>query len=529
MAITPAAGWIVDPNNSNSVIRDPGNMAASSGYAQSQLPPSSPVTTLSSANGQQIVADNANKLGSAETALSGQNPALNALALAMPTDAAKANPEAALANNQLVQSLKATSASPAHVAMVNDINSTVSNGGLSTGQAQGLKDLTSTSDQITAAIAAARLAQEQGDYQSMDKYTAFIDQQQKAYQDQLTKYYSDIAPLRQKYMDSLSPTAREQEISKSIADIRGQADAFNLQTQQDKFNEYQGQTLGFAGGRAAEIDQKASFKRQEFALKEKNLLTELGLEQDMRKAQGEGANTQMGFLQNDFELQSKAQDRIANMEQNVFDRADKLQANGKTALLSIMDGLQGVDPSTLPASAQAQLEAMSVQAGIPYDLVTQALQTQHARQVFDEALKTSTENRLSGTNSGTAGTYKFTATQVNKGAASAGVSSSDFKGLPGDVQNLFINDPDTASSLVDSVTAVSNGSMSVEDAKKDIESANISAQAKQYFESLLGPGNTQVPTETPFETTPLGIGLRTAGGIADPSNWFKAITGFLGI
>ena len=299
-------------------------------------------------------------------------------------------------NTQLLQALRNVSSSPASSAMVNDINTATSGGvGMTSSEQQGLSDLQKKQDALTASAAKARAALEAKDYKDMDYWTAKADEDRKTYESQLSDYYASTADLRKQLTGAMTPGAKEQQLSKDLVSIRGQADAFKLQTEQDKFREYEGQTMAFAGGRASEIDRKASFRNQEFALSEKNLLLSLGLEQDARKYTREAAEQGLTYIKDDFDLQTKVQDKLNLQEEKLFEKADKLEDDAKSTLMDILDELQGVDPSKLDADSLKQLETLSARGGVPFNLVTEALKTQYNKQVFEDALKTAQERRLS--------------------------------------------------------------------------------------------------------------------------------------
>lgn len=362
--------------------------------------------------------------------------------------------------------LRKVTGSAASGAMVDDINNAIQGGGLSEQEAQGLKDLTATQDGLVAAAAAARAALDAKDYTSMDFHVKRAEEMQKAYTKQLSDYYAAVAPLRQRQMDLLSPSARERQLSTSLNDIRGQIDQFNLQTEEDKFREYEGQTLGFAGGRASEIDIRASFKRQEMALKEKNLLASLGLEQDARKMEKDAVDDQLGYLADDFELQSKVQDKLTEAEDALFERADTLRAESKDSLVKIMDMLQGVDPSKIPSATRAEIETLAARSGLPFEIVQQALKTQYDRQVFEDALKMKQEARLSSS----AGEEKAGTLEERQAGAIASYAAAFVPGA----------------SIGDGIPVMVNGKLSYEAWKQAIADAPSEGLTREAFIKAFG-------------------------------------------
>ena len=122
------------------------------------------------------------------------------------------------------------------------------------------------------------------------------------------------------------------------------------------------------------------------AAEQTTLLTELGLEQNVREMQGKSAEQQVTWLADDFELQQQVQDKITEMEDSVFEAANQLRGEVKDSLGMILDSLQGVNPDTMPAQTRAQLQSMAAQTGVPLDLIMQGLKVQYQRQVFDESI-----------------------------------------------------------------------------------------------------------------------------------------------
>jgi hypothetical protein len=90
------------------------------------------------------------------------------------------------------------------------------------------------------------------------------------------------------------------------------------------------------------------------------------------------------------------------------------------------------------------------------------------------------------TTESSSGSYKFSSTQLNTGSSNAGLGMEEFRALPGDVQNTFVNNKDAAQLLVDDVASAKDGSMSYEDAKADIMAQDVPQTVKDYFVNLLG-------------------------------------------
>lgn len=88
-----------------------------------------------------------------------------------------------------------------------------------------------------------------------------------------------------------------------------------------------------------------------------------------------------------------------------------------------------------------------------------------------------------GGTTSTGGTYKFTSTQLNTGSAVAGLTIDDFKSLPGEVQNFYINSKSLANAFTEALASVRNGDASPDQVKQNIQSMNIPDTVKQYLTS----------------------------------------------
>ena len=279
------------------------------------------------------------------------------------------------------------SGGPATETIVNDINDTISGGGLSLGQQSGLDELKNKEAQSLMALANARSTSDANNPSQLYFWIKRYDRMKTDYENSLAGFTDSIKDLRTKRTELLSPTAKEQELKTKLKDVRMEAEKFKLQTEKDKFSEYEGQTLGFARGRAAEIDIKASFRNQEMALAEKNLLLDLGLHQDAREFEQKTIQQQLDDFKSDFELRQKIEDKINKSEEDVLEKASQLEKDSQKTLFDIMNELEGVDPNKMSPDNLKALEDLAARGNLPFDLVKQALETQNKRKVFEDALK----------------------------------------------------------------------------------------------------------------------------------------------
>ena len=282
--------------------------------------------------------------------------------------------------------LAQTSGSPALKKMIDDINTSVG-GGLTSDQMTGLQSLLGTQDTYLSSLANARTSADTNDPRSLNYWIKKSEDDRKNLEAQLQDYFTSVKDLRTQRNQLMTPGAQEQQLKKDLLALRISEDQRQLQLQKDQLAEFEGQTMRFATGRAAELDFKASFQRQEAALKEKNLLLELGLEQEARGMEGKAVEQQLDDFASDFSLQFKVDEAISKTEQSVLDKVDKLNTQSQTTLMSLLDELKGIDPETMSPETTAQLKQLAAQSGLDYGVVQDALKVQHQRQVFDDAVK----------------------------------------------------------------------------------------------------------------------------------------------
>ena len=354
-----------------------------------------PVTTLSSLNGQKTVDENNKKLEGLQQAYQYVDAKgnLQTVSAGSPEEAMKNAPN--IDPHSGVMLLKPPTNNPAQASIINSVNQGIQSGNASPQDIQNYSSAMDTQGSIFKDISLADAAKQSGNYSEMDFLLKRVADNTKLFNEQLSQLHADQKALREKSLQLMTPGAREQELAKQVTDIKGQIDQFKIQTEEDKFKEYEGQTMGFAGGRASEIDIRAQFKLQRMATEANTLLTELGLEQDARKMQAGATDKQLTYLKDDFELQQKVQDKITAMEDDVFNAAKDLRTEAKSTLSTILNMLEGVNPNEIPAQTKSQLVSLANQSGVPLELIEQGLKTQWAQKVFDNALKTRQEDRLS--------------------------------------------------------------------------------------------------------------------------------------
>lgn len=185
----------------------------------------------------------------------------------------------------------------------------------------------------------------------------------------------------------LAPGADEIATKKKINDIRDQAEKTLVELSMGLNNvEDQPIAMQFITGQQASIQRSADAKIQNMARIEKNLLSELGLEQEARKVKASVAETQLGYLQTNLDVAFKVKQLMQQQEDSVFNRTMALKTSAQSTLTTMLDAMKGMDESDLTADQQKQLQDMAIAAGIPYSLVTEGMKAVKHQLMFDNAI-----------------------------------------------------------------------------------------------------------------------------------------------
>lgn len=198
--------------------------------------------------------------------------------------------------------LRNITGSPATGTAIEDINRAIVRGGITEDEQTAFNEAKAKERDATLRLAAARDAADRGDTGRLNEMIGLYNQDRTDYLKQIETLRTKLEPLITRRVELGVRGAEEKAVQTQLADLRSQADKFKLETQRQKLAQFEGQTLGFAAGRAGRIEFERSFKIQEMALEEKNLLTRLGLAQEARELEGKTVQEQIVFLRTDFEL-----------------------------------------------------------------------------------------------------------------------------------------------------------------------------------------------------------------------------------
>lgn len=252
----------------------------------------------------------------------------------------------------------------------------------------------------TSSLAGARTAAEEKNARALNEAIKGAKTSEAEQKTVLDTLLTSLKTSRQSYINSLAPTDKEQELKKKLIELRTGRQLLPIELRQE------GISSAGISGRQGE-DERVR------AIQESNLLAELGLEQEARQMKTEGAEKQVGFIEQDIELQQKIEEKMAASEAAVLTEARALRKEGITALGDIVEQLEGLAFEDLDVQTQSEVLEMAKQNGISPNLLSAALKNAKQQQIYDRAVaavksaKTSglTDAQINSTVNGIAGAF----------------------------------------------------------------------------------------------------------------------------
>jgi hypothetical protein len=196
------------------------------------------------------------------------------------------------------------------------------------------------------------------------------------------------AKLRDKYIERLAPSQQEVGLQNEISTLRKSFDDFQLSLAQGQKEQFGlGRPLELSTGRAQQMEDNASLKKLSFTSQEKNLLSRLGLAQEMRKAELDSTGAALKFGAEDIDMTLKVQQAIQQQQQLVLDRATKLSDQARNTLALTLQQFKGLDYTELDPASQSQLVSVAGRAGIPVDVLIQGMKTVKDQILFENSTR----------------------------------------------------------------------------------------------------------------------------------------------
>ena len=231
------------------------------------------------------------------------------------------------------------------------------------------------------ALAAGQSAMTSNNPSAVNEAATAVKGYEAQIQKELTDFQAKVEPLRKKYLESLLPSAQVQDVQTRLKNLQSTAKQSLLDTK--------GQPIStpFIAGQTAQ-------QKEQFALEESNLLTELGLAQDAQDALQKAAAGELDFAMQDYELQSKVTEKLMEREESLVQRAREASSDVQSFYANVAKTFAEVK---LSPESKAELQRMAIDVGADPALAADIASSAYQQTVFDNAIKTSQEKRLGGT------------------------------------------------------------------------------------------------------------------------------------
>lgn len=395
----------------------------------------------------------------------------------------------------------------------------------------------------------------------------------------ITTAYNDllgsISSIESRILSAATPTDEEKQLQQELAAKKDQLAKFDIGSLQATENLYgtgAGRALGTIGTENTTIQRTRALERLGLAQEADTLTNSLSMAQSNRQQLGELAQTEYNLAKSKLDIAMNVQNEMTKLHDDEQDRA-------RQYLLDVVDFAQGKTFDQLDPESQAAITTAVANSPITLGMVKTALQSGFDKaQAADEGrlfqvsglgvvqvnkdgsgykvvvpssgtppsptgspptfeqyvanqnlpFPTLTQDKLTQLRAeydskyGSVNKTSFTPSQLNNGAQNAGLSVSDFKAQPYDVQNFYASAPDgQITALNKELAGVANGTIKLADAKAWVNGSQITPTMKQYL-------NAKFDAIHPATQTSGGGGILNSVGNALGSGW-NAITSFFGI
>lgn len=280
-----------------------------------------------------------------------------------------------------------TAGTPANTALNDWWNSTGKNE-MAQSQSDAAAAVKAAEENITTAVANARLAEDGGDLIAFRASIKALEEAQTARQAQIDKLYEEQKTMRQSYLASLAPSATENDLNVQLADLSKQINQTEL-NRDAGIAKIDSQTImqGFKTGQDAAVQKQANLALKTLNDSYNNLTARLNLATKSRETTTTALGAGLDFLTQDIATAQAAKNALDDEETKLIDRFDKYSDKQKADAAAVLEALAGVDPSKLSPQAQAQIATIASDLGIAPSDLTAALQSQYDQLTLEQIQK----------------------------------------------------------------------------------------------------------------------------------------------
>lgn len=203
------------------------------------------------------------------------------------------------------------------------------------------------------------------------------------------------------------------------------------------------------------------------------------------------ATLDQGFQKQDFDMiQASWEDTSKYYDSRTKAISDMMTAVNDAAKAQKQDA-----KDTVATVLKAVVDSATFDQKTKQDLIDSAFKSQQISETQRHDFATEAISKENADNNSSTGGGSFTKTQVNKGAATAGVDVSEFAAYPGSVKNYYINNPTQAKAFNQLVADRASGKQSSKDVADTISTANVPDDVKTWMYQTAGVDENGNPTD----------------------------------
>jgi hypothetical protein len=185
-------------------------------------------------------------------------------------------------------------------------------------------------------------------------------------------------------MGSLQPGEREAGLQQEYNQLENQLTQLRQAEERAVFEKDQAPaTQRFVSGEQGRIRREAQLQRGDVLAQIESKQRALGLEVEKRKGVFERAKTALGFAESDIARMEQVEQNQFQREQTIMDYAFKLEDRARQTFGTILQQFEGKDWEELSPQTQGALAQLAGQAGIPPQILAEAISAQADSKKID--------------------------------------------------------------------------------------------------------------------------------------------------
>ena len=188
---------------------------------------------------------------------------------------------------------------------------------------------------------------------------------------------NDLQQRRQEYLASFQQTAREQQLQQESMDLETELSNLRQSEQKGLLNiEQQRIAMPLITGQQAALQRQAQLERGDVLAQLESKQKALGFEFAKREGVMAKAKAALGFAETDLERIQKIEENQQKINQSILDYSLKLSDNAQQVFGAILKQFDGMGWDQLSPEAQAQLAQTATRAGVPTQVLAEAMNAQ---------------------------------------------------------------------------------------------------------------------------------------------------------